>query len=62
MCRRAMSYSWTKPAAVAAALLLAALAGGCIADNAADADLPWATNSGWEGMTPLPSSVIHQYD
>ena len=46
----------------AAALLLAVLACGCVADTAADSDLPWATNGGWEGMTPLPGNVLHQYD
>lgn len=57
-----MSSSWTKVLCAACALALAILAGGCVADAAADSDLPWATNNSWEGMTPLPSSVLHQYD
>ena len=39
--------------AALAALVLMGLA-GCIADTAADSDLPWARNQGWEGMIPLP--------
>lgn len=40
---------------------LLALAAGCIADTAADSDLPWSTNQGWEGMIPIPGSAM-QYD
>ncbi len=36
------------------ALTCAGLLCGCIADTAADSDLPWATNQSWEGMMPLP--------
>ena len=51
------------PAFVLAALLLAlVVAGGCVADTAADSDLPWATNQSWEGVMPIPGSVLHQYD
>ena len=39
---------------------LLVLVGGCIADTAADSDLPWATNQGWEGMIPIPNAM--QYD
>ena len=35
---------------------------GCIADTAADSDLPWATNHSWESLGPLPSQVIDRYD
>ena len=57
-----MSCSWTDALCVAFALAVAVLAGGCVADAAADSDLPWATNNSWEGMTPIPGSVLHQYD
>ena len=46
----------------ALALLALALLGGCIADTAADSDLPWATNQGWEGMIPIPAGAANQYD
>ena len=42
--------------------LAVALLAGCIADSAADSDLPWATNQGWEGMIPLPVGATGQYD
>ena len=35
---------------------------GCIADTAADSDLPWATNHSWESLGPLPSQMIDRYD
>ena len=35
---------------------------GCIADTAADSDLPWATNHSWESLGPLPSQMIDHYD
>ncbi len=57
-----MSSSWTKLICAACALALAFLACGCVADAAADSDLPWATNNSWEGMAPIPGSVLHQYD
>ena len=57
-----MSYSWTNALCAMAAIALAVLASGCIADAAADSDLPWATHNSWEGMTPIPGSVLHQYD
>jgi len=44
-------------AAVAAALLFS----GCVADTAADTDLPWATNQSWEGMMPVPGG-FNSYD
>ena len=47
--------------AVLAAFVLFGLA-GCIADTAADSDLPWATNHSWESLGPLPSQVIDRYD
>jgi hypothetical protein len=40
----------------------AALISGCIADNAEDTDLPWATNKSWEGMAPVAPSVMDRYD
>ena len=45
-------------------MLLAALAlaAGCIADTAADSDLPWARDQGWEGQIPIPGNVPGQYD
>ena len=47
--------------AVLAALILFGLA-GCIADTAADSDLPWATNHSWESLGPLPSKMIDNHD
>ena len=47
--------------AVLAAFILFGLA-GCIADTAADSDLPWATNHSWESLGPLPSQMIDRYD
>ncbi len=31
---------------------------GCIADTAADSDLPWATSHSWESLSPLPSQMM----
>ena len=57
-----MSSVRTKwPWAVLAALVLLGLT-GCIADTAADSDLPWATNHSWESLGPLPSQMIDHYD
>ena len=39
-----------------------ALISGCIADNAEDTDLPWASNKSWEGMAPIAPSVMDRYD
>ena len=47
--------------AVLAAFVLLGLA-GCIADTAADSDLPWATNHSWESLGPLPSQMTDRYD
>ena len=44
-----------------AALFLMGLA-GCIADTAADSDLPWATNQSWESLGPLPAQMIDRND
>lgn len=38
------------------------LCGGCIADTAADSDLPWASDQGWENMMLLPSGMMNNYD
>ena len=35
---------------------------GCIADTAADSDLPWATNQSWESLGPLPAQMIDPHD
>ena len=35
---------------------------GCIADTAADSDLPWATNQSWESLGPLPAQMIDRND
>lgn len=49
-------------AALAALVALSAAAlAGCIADTAADRDLPWATNQTWEGMMPMPGG-FNSYD
>ena len=47
--------------AALAALVLMGLA-GCIADTAADSDLPWATNHSWESLGPLPAQMIDRND
>ncbi len=49
------------PWVLLAALVLLGLT-GCIADTAADSDLPWATNQSWESLGPLPSQMIDRYD
>ena len=46
---------------IVSAVALAVLA-GCIADTAEDSDLPWASNQTWEGMAPISSSMMHNYD
>ena len=35
---------------------------GCIADTAADSDLPWATNHSWESLGPLPAQMIDPHE
>ena len=35
---------------------------GCIADTAADSDLPWATNHSWESLGPVPAQMTNPYD
>ena len=35
---------------------------GCIADTAADSDLPWATNHSWESLGPLPAQMTNPND
>ncbi len=47
--------------ALLAAIILLGLT-GCIADTAADSDLPWATNHSWESLGPLPSQMTDRYD
>ena len=47
--------------ALLAVFLLLGLA-GCIADTAADSDLPWATNHSWESLGPLPAQMTTPYD
>ena len=47
--------------AVLAAFVLFGLA-GCIADTAADSDLPWATNHSWESLGPLPAQLTNPND
>ena len=57
-----MSSVQTKwPWAFLAALILFGLT-GCIADTAADSDLPWATNHSWESLGPLPAQMIDPHD
>ena len=50
--------------ALSAALAAAALAAlaGCIADNAEDTNLPWASNRGWEGIAPISPAMMDRYD
>lgn len=47
--------------ALVAAFILSGLT-GCIADTAADSDLPWATNHSWESLGPLPAQMIDPHD
>jgi hypothetical protein len=54
-----MSFSLTKAALLAFGV---ALVSGCIADNAEDTDLPWASNKSWEGMAPIAPSMMDRYD
>ena len=35
---------------------------GCIADNAEDTNLPWASNRGWEGIAPISPAMMDRYD
>lgn len=35
---------------------------GCIADNAEDTDLPWASSKGWEGLAPISPTIMDRYD
>ena len=59
-----MSCSRNKYTTIAAALLglAASMLSGCIADTAADSDLPWASDQGWENMMLLPGSMMDRYD
>jgi hypothetical protein len=54
-----MSFSLIKPALFALGM---AILSGCIADNAEDTDLPWASNKSWEGMAPIAPSMMDRYD
>lgn len=53
-----MSFSPNKILLLAALALLA----GCIADTAADSDLPWSRDQGWEGQIPIPGNAAGAYD
>lgn len=59
-----MSSSLNKVSAFALAALLgiAMLLSGCIADTAADSDLPWASDQGWENMMLMPGGMMDRYD
>ncbi len=59
-----MSSSLNKVSALALAALLgmAMLLSGCIADTAADSDLPWASDQGWENMMLMPGGMMDRYD
>lgn len=50
------------PIKAALAAFALALLAGCIADTAEDTDLPWASNTRWEGMAPLAPSAMDRYD
>jgi hypothetical protein len=54
-----MSSSLTKIILIALAMQLLK---GCIADNAEDTNLPWASNKRWEGMAPISPTVMDRYD
>lgn len=59
-----MSSLLNKGAAFIALVVLgiAFLLSGCIADTAADSDLPWASDQGWENMMLLPGGMMDRYD
>ena len=59
-----MSSLRNKVSAFALAALLgrAMLLSGCIADTAADSDLPWASDQGWENMMLMPGGMMDRYD
>ena len=59
-----MSSSRNKVSAFALAALLGMemLLSGCIADTAADSDLPWASDQGWENMMLMPGGMMDRYD
>ena len=42
--------------------LAALLLTGCIADNPEDADLPWSSNRGWEGIAPIAPQIMDRYE
>ena len=42
--------------------IVATTVAGCIADNAEDTDLPWASNKSWEGLAPISPTVMDRYD
>ena len=44
------------------AIIAMVLLGGCIADNAEDTALPWASNRGWEGIAPISPAMMDRYD
>lgn len=57
------SLNSARAAVLSAAVLgLASLISGCIADTAADSDLPWASDQGWENMMLLPGGMRERYD
>ncbi len=60
--RLAMSLFRTKWLFLTLAVLTLLGLTGCIADTAADSDLPWATNQSWEGLGPLPVQMTDPYD
>ena len=54
-----VSAAWVRAALAAIAL---GLLSGCIADTAADSDLPWASDQGWENMMLMPGGMMDRYD
>jgi hypothetical protein len=52
----------TKALKIAMIAALAVGLCGCIADNAEDTDLPWASNKSWEGLAPISPTVMDRYD
>ena len=57
-----MSYSPSKWLLATFVLLVLLVLTGCIADTAADSDLPWATNQSWESLGPLPAQMTNPND
>jgi len=52
----------SSPIKAALAALALALLAGCLADTAEDTDLPWASGTKWEGMSPIAPTIMDRYE